>query len=448
MKDMTQFIDQLLLAANNAGVDPAEVYFAESQSFSVSAKQRAIDDYAVSDACGLGLRGTYKGKMGYASTQAFDEAAITQLIEGVIDSATLVESPDQDEIYPAAAKYPKVSKPETDLDSVTARDKIDAVLKLEEAAQCDPRITQVEAACVGSSDFSVRIKNTLGMDLHHADTRFYAGVYPVAREGEDTAVNGKSYAGRMFRDFSPEVLGREAGAETLKALHGRSVPAGEYPVILRWEAVRALLSVFSGIFSAESAQKKLSQLLGREGEIIAAACVNLIDDPLLPGGVSTMPFDGEGTPTFTKHVIRDGKLETLLHNHKTAKKQGVQTTGNAHRSGYAGVVGISPSNFYLAPGAVSLQQAIADMGNGLLIYELGGLHAGANMISGDFSLICKGFKVENGQTTTPVEQITVAGNFYHLLQDIQLVCSDLEFDGGSIGAPSVVMGAMSIAGEG
>ena len=172
--------------------------------------------------------------------------------------------------------------------------------------------------------------------------------------------------------------------------------------------------------SAENAQKKLSLLAGREGETIAASCVTLMDDPLLPGGFASAPFDGEGSACRTKAVIENGVLKTLLH---------------------------SRSNFFFRPGEKDLDSLLADMGEGLLITELGGLHAGANPVSGDFSLIAKGFRVAGGKQGLPVEQITVAGNFYQLLKNIQAVGSDLEFKGSGIGSPSVDIGSIHVAGK-
>lgn len=129
-------------------------------------------------------------------------------------------------------------------------------------------------------------------------------------------------------------------------------------------------------------------------------------------------------PTRKKNVVEKGVLQTLLHNLTTAAKQGVATTGNAAR-GYASAVGVAPSNFYIAPSQESVEAMLARMGEGFLITEVSGLHAGANQISGDFSLLAKGFAVRGGQKAEPVEQITVAGNFFAVLKDVVAVADDL-----------------------
>ena len=151
--------------------------------------------------------------------------------------------------------------------------------------------------------------------------------------------------------------------------------------------------------------------------------------------------------TRTKAVIENGKLTTLLHNLKTARKAGVKTTGNAAKNGYAGTVNVSPSNFYLKPGEKSKEELLADLGNGLVITEVSGLHAGANAISGDFSLIAQGYTVKDGKKDQPVERITVAGNFFQLLKNIRAIGSDLTFPGSPIGSPSVDVGEIAVAGK-
>lgn len=206
-----------------------------------------------------------------------------------------------------------------------------------------------------------------------------------------------------------------------------------------------MLTTFCGMFSAENAQQGLSLLAGKEGETVASMAVTLMDDPLLKDGFASSPFDAEGSASRTKAVIENGVLKTLLHNRKTARKQGVETTGNAARS-YASGMTVAPTNMFFKPGEKSLDELMANMGDGIVITDVSGLHAGANVISGDFSLISGGYMVEGGKRGRSVEQITVAGNFYKLLESIQAVGNDLLFPGGGIGCPSVDVGTLVISG--
>ena len=181
-------------------------------------------------------------------------------------------------------------------------------------------------------------------------------------------------------------------------LEAERMKSGVYPVVIKNTAMADLLTTFCGIFSADNAQKGLSLLAGREGEAIASASVTLTDDPLMPWGMASCPFDREGAATYTKNIIDGGVL-------------------------------------------------LSNLGDGLYLTEVSGLHAGANPISGDFSLLSRGFEIKGGKIVRAVEEFTVAGNFYQLLKDITGVGSDLYFEASPIGSPAVLVKSLSVAGE-
>lgn len=445
--NMDQFMDQLLAAAAQAGIETAEVFCESGDNLSASSIDGAITSYEVSSTCGLSLRGTMNGRMGYASTQAFDEAAIGQLIEGVKESAELAEAEEQDEIFAGETEYPPLAEPETDANDVPAEDKLAMCLALENAAKAaDARVWKVETS-VSTGTETVRLKNSFGLDLTWHDSLCYAYAESIIKDGDATGTGGDIRAAKRFDALSAETIGRQATAESVANLHGSPVEAGAYRVIFRNDAMTSLLRTFSGIFSAENAQQNMSLLGGKEGTVIAAPCVTLMDDPLLPGGMASRPFDAEGSACRTKAVIDAGTLTTLLHSRKTARKQGVETTGNASRPSYTSPVRVAPSNFFFKPGEKSLEELMTDMGNGLVITDLSGLHSGANPTSGDFSLLSKGYTVENGKRGHAVEQITVAGNFYELLKNIRAIGNDLVFFSSSVASPSVDAGTLQVSGK-
>ena len=426
---VNEFLNEVLAAAKAAGIDPAEVYYHGGDSFNVSALDGEISDYKVASSCGVSLRGQYNGKMGSASTEAFDDDAVRQLIDGVKESATLLETDEQDEIFAGEERYPTIEKEESDVATTSAEAKIEKCLKLEALAKAaDPRIVRVPSA----------------LDLQDSGSYFFSYTSLVAKDGASTAVNGKVAVSSRFDGIDPEKIAADAAKETLSQLNASPVPTGEYRVIFRYDAMQSLLQTFWGVFSAENAQQNLSLFAGKEGENVAADVVTIVDDPLMKGGLATSAFDGEGSASRTKKVVDSGKLTTLLHDRKTARKQGVASTGNAARVG--GRIMVAPTNLYIAAGEKSLDELMADVGNGVVITELAGLHAGANPSSGDFSLLSKGYPIENGKRGRAVEQITVAGNFYQLLKSICAVGSDLTFEGSSIGSPSVDAGTLKISG--
>lgn len=446
--DKQQFMDRLLAEAKAQGIDPAEVYFSAGSSFSAGAMNGNIDSYKVSTRQGLGLRGMYQGKMGYASTQAFDEEAIRQLIKGVKEGALLREDEGAEEIYEGDAEYPTVVSYDETLAQVPATAKLDAVLAIEKAAlESVDTVKQCEGTQLSTMSGEVYLRNSYGLNLQHKDNAFIAYTGAIAKDGDSTSTGMAFKCGRDFAKLDVKKLGEEAAQEAASGLHAEPVPAGNYRMILRYDAMQSLLATFCGIFSAENAQQGLSLLKGREGEKIAADCVTLMDDPLLEGGFDSAPFDGEGVASKTKAVVENGVLKTLLHNRKTAKKQGVASTGNALRPGLSAPITVAPTNFFFKPGDKTLAELEADMSDGLVITDLSGLHAGANMTSGDFSLLSKGYLLKDGKRVQPVEQITIAGNFYDVLKNIRAIGSDLIFPASGVGSSSVDVGTLTAAGK-
>ena len=443
-----QFIQALLDEALKAGIEAAEIYLSSGDRFKAMCVKGEITNYTVNATRGLSLRGLYQGKMGYAATEAFDEAAVAQLVEAVKESASLTEDEDVQEIYPGDKEYPQADNYNPALDQVDEGRKLALIQEIEKKALAlDERITALNYNMISTSSGETRIVNSYGLNLKHRDNMAVCYVSATAKEGDRVSTGSGFKVTRNFEEMDADAIAKEAVDEALFMLKAAPVPSGAYRAIIEAKCMPDMLGAFDGVFSAESAQKGLSLLAGKEGEMIAAEAVTLMDDPLLPGGLASQPFDAEGVATRTKAVIEKGKLTTLLHNLKTARKAGVKTTGNAAKAGYAGAVNVSPSNFFLAPGEKTLAQLMADMGDGLVITDVSGLHAGANAISGDFSLIAQGYTVKNGKKDAPVEQITVAGNFYQLLKNIRAVGSDLLFPGSSIGSPSVDVGEISVAGK-
>ena len=247
--------------------------------------------------------------------------------------------------------------------------------------------------------------------------------------------------------FDLEGCAKDAARDAARKFGASTIPSGKYPVVLEKHAASALLRGFFSLFSGESAQKGLSLLAGKEGEVIAAPCVSIVDDPLLEA--NPRPFDDEGVPSVCTEVVKDGVLKTLLHNLKTAAKAGCASTSNGGRGSAASPVGVAPSNFMIVPSETSYESLLEHMGEGLIIRDVSGLHAGLDPISGDFSLLAGGWLQKDGKLQ-PVEQITVAGNFFTLLKEVEEVGADLWLgipQGSVVASPSLRIRGLMVSGS-
>ena len=202
------------------------------------------------------------------------------------------------------------------------------------------------------------------------------------------------------------------------------------------------MGLFVFMLSGKTVMEGKSRFADKLNQRVASELFTLTDDPLLPGGKGNRPFDSEGTPAQRLQLIENGVLKSFFHNSATAKALSHDNTGHAQRS-YKSTLGVGPSNLFVEPGeGVTPQQ-------GVIITDLMGVHAGANPISGDFSLQAFGLNVEGGEVTHPLENFAVSGNLSELLMNITGVGSELEWFpyGGILGAPMVEVEELSFAGE-
>ena len=441
------YIKELLAQAKAAGIEAADAYLSEKENFSAMRNNGALEDYQSNHTRGLGFRGLVNGRMGYASTEALDEESIGQLIRGVIESATLCESDDEQPLYQGGGQVPELELYQPELDKVAPEAKLAKIEAMENACKAADSRYLNGYNMVETTKHTVRIANSFGMDQTYTEN--FCNLYCNAnvKEGDNVSTGGFVQISRDFDALDPDRLARDSVDQAVKGLNAEPVASGKYHVVFWNEALVSLLGVFSTVFSAETEQMGLSLLSGKLGETIAAPCVTLVDDPLRPDCLGSRPFDDEGVPSHQHMLVENGVFRTFLHNLKTARKAGVESTGNGSKADYSSPVRVAPSNLYFEPGALSFEELLSQVGDGIVITEVSGLHAGANPVSGDFSLLSKGYTIENGRKGRAVEQITVAGNFYTMLKNIREVGSDLEFFGSSYGSPSVDVGEMTVAGK-
>jgi len=188
-----------------------------------------------------------------------------------------------------------------------------------------------------------------------------------------------------------------------------------------------------------------SLLKGKMGQKVANELITIVDDALHPEGSSSRYFDSEGYPSQRTVLIEKGELKSYLHNTKTALKDKVKSTGNGSRS-YKGSLGISPSNLILEPGSNKVSDLLSKYDRIIEIVALQGMHAGASTISGDFSLSAEGFLYENGKKQYSLRPFTVSGNFLDMLQNVEMIADNFQFNSSSIGASSVLIKELAISG--
>lgn len=447
--ELNLFVKELFSKAQEEGFSEYEVYYVDRESLSISVYKEEVEKYNLNNSAGLSFRGKFGDRIGYSYTEILDEDAIEMLVKKAKENVLAIENNDIQFIYEGDKEYKEISTYHEELEDIPADKLINIAISMEKEAKkyCN-KVESFSGCSVSYSSGKYGIINSKGLNLSNKSNLLTAYVVPIVKD-LDKMYDGCGYVvAKSLNDVKPDKIAKMGVDEALSKIGGTSIASGNYRVIINNEAMVSLLSTFTGIFSGDAVQKGLSLLKDKEGEIIATDIVNLVDDPHLEDGLASVSFDDEGVATLKTYLIKNGKLNSLLHNLKTANKAGVKSTGNGFKASYASPISVSPTNFYIEPGINSLEEMTKKINKGLIITDFAGLHSGANSITGDFSLAAKGFYIEDGIKTHPVEQITVAGNFFTLLNNIEEIGSDLKFPMSSVGSPSIIIKELSIAGEG
>lgn len=447
--DFATFKKAVIAKVEAMGIKEYELYYQAAESTAVSAFQHEISQFSSSTEGGVCFRCIVNGKMGYASTEAMCEAEAAAIVDRAVDNATTLEAEEPVFLGEGGKTYTPVKSSLRPLPS--AETLIGKVLQTQEKLYAThPAVVDGSTTQGIAERSSIAICNSKGLDLSYENAVTGYVVGAVVAQGEEKANDYQIKLGDL-ETLDTDALTNKAVKTALEKLGGEAAPTAICPVVFDPEAMSDLLETFCSIFSSENAQKGLSRLADMEGKTLASEAVTLVDDPFHKDNPMPIPFDAEGSPTYRKNVIEKGVLNTLLYNLKTAAVAGKETTGNASKAGYAAPVGIRPFTMYIAPGVLTEDQLLEKAGSGVYINSLGGLHAGANTVSGDFSLQSEGFLIENGVKTKHVKSFTVAGNFYQLLKNITAVADNTQIPMAlgmtAFGAPSVLVENLSVAGK-
>ena len=446
--NFNEFKQAVIAKCNELGIAEYELYYQVGGSTEVGVFMHEVNEFTSSLDGGVCFRCIVDGKMGYASTQALSENEARAVVERAMDNAKTLEAEDEVFLGEGGQTYEPLELHPYALPAT--EELIAAALKTQETLYTQEGVIDGCQSQGLMQQSKIAIFNSKGLDLSYENSA--AGLITVAVVTNGTEMeNSFEFKLGKLDTIDIDALTRKAAADARQKLGGEVAPTGQYPVIFNPDAMCSLLQVFSSIFSSEAAQKGLSKLADAEGQVIASELVTLVDDPFHKENPEPRNFDAEGSPTHCKNVIEKGVLNTLLYNLKTAHKAGKKTTGNGSKGGYTSPVGISPYTMYLAGGDMTEEELLRKAGNGVYITDLSGLHAGANAISGDFSLQSAGFMVENGVKTTYVKSFTVAGNFYDLLKNIVAVADNVKLPmpmgKTTFGAPTVWVDGLSVAGK-
>jgi PmbA protein len=431
--------EYLLQRAKAMEID-AEVLATYTRELTVQAHGGKVEEITQATQGGVGVRVVLEGKTGYAYSEERTPAALDWVLTEAHENALLQS--ETGGFLPAGANLGQHDLLGEGL-SAPLEQKRQAALQVESALRADPRMRQVQMTRYTENETLAALGSTRGVAGAYRNGYSALMAYAVMGEGSSLKQALEIELSKEFHSLEPGRTAQEFIQKTGRLLGARPLKTGRYRAYFEPKAFGQLLAVM-GMFmlSAKNVLEGKSLLAGKVGQKIASEIFTLIDDPTLPGGLASRPFDAEGSPARRTVLIENGVLRTFAHNSETAHKMGVQNTGHAARS-YKGVLGVAPTNLFVEPGQGVKQK------DGIVITDMMGLHAGANPISGEFSLQALGLKLEGGEVAYPVENFTVAGSFLELLLSVTALGTELEWHPlmGIVGSPMVEVAELSFAGS-
>lgn len=429
--------------ARAAGADAADAVFASDTALDVSVRLGALEDVGRSESAELGLRVFAGQRSASVSTSDFTDAAIDALVERAVAMAR--EAPE--DAWAGLAPQERLmhgAPPQLDLDDggeASPESLREAALAAEDAARAVAGVTNSEGGSASAARSIWALATSHGFAAAYATTSYGLSASVLAGEGGAMVRDYAYHSTRRRHDLeSAAAIGSRAGKRAVGRANPGRIESGAMPVVFDPRVGSSLLGHFIGAIGGQAITRRTSFLLDALGTAVFAPGVEISDDPHRPRGLRSRPFDGEGLPVSPMAFVQDGVLETWLLDSASARQLGLEPTGHAAR-GVGGAPGVSTSNLHMAAGHHSVQALLGDITRGIYVTELIGM--GVNGVTGDYSRGAAGFRIENGAITTPVAELTIAGNLKDMYRELT-PANDLEFRYAT-NVPTIRIDGMTIA---
>jgi PmbA protein len=445
MPNILELAQLAVASAMKAGAQWAEASVASGRSVGVIVENSSIRECEVVRDYGIGVRAFHRGGVGSATITWLTEDAARKVGEQAAEMARATHGDPEFVSLPDPAPWTEVDGL---WDDAVAGLAASTVVDWCRDSIAEAREVAAEVSLSGGGHLATgerALASSTGVAFWRKGTDVALDFQAVISHGDDVGAYFEYDAGRRLADFEPVGVARKATQIALTYLGAKHIESGRMPLVLGPLAASALIGSTLGAANAEGVQRKRSFMVGKEGAQIAAPCLTVREEPLVPAGMGSSPVDGEGVPKAARKLLDAGVLTTFMHNSYTANKARVANTAHATRGGYSPAVGIGFGNLQVDRGDKTEAELIGEISDGLYI-AYGGLQPeGA---TGDISATVDfGFKIENGKLTYPVATTMVGSDAFEMLGNVDAVSSDYREDPGSI-VPSLRVRDIMVVGGG
>jgi len=436
--DLQSIIERALEEARARGASQAEAAVSQDTGLSVSVRLGEVETLEHQRDRSMGITVYFGQRKGSASTADFSLDAVRATVAKACSIARFTAEDACSGLADAAL----MARAPSNLDlshpwDITADRAIEIAKSCEASALAfDPRINNSEGASLGTHQGLHVYGNTYGFVGGYPTTSHSLSCVVLAGTGEDMQRDYWYSSSRDWHELEQaEAIGRESARRTIARLGPRRLSTRRAPVLFVPEIARGLIGHFTAAIRGSSQYRQSSFLLNSVGEQVFPPGFFIAERPHIPKAVGSAPFDDEGVATRDRELVADGVLTGYILSSYSARKLGLETTGNAG----------GPHNLLVRPNlAGGMGALLPRLGTGLLVTELMG--QGVNMVTGDYSRGAAGFWVENGSIQYPVAEITIAGNLRDMLKGIAAVGDDVD-ERGATRVGSILLPEMTIAGD-
>ena len=445
MSELLDLAQAAVEAAQAAGADFCDAFCSDATDVSVEVEKSSINSCSTIRDQGLSVRAYVNGGQGLATVQQLSADAARETAQRAVALARAAH-PDPDFVRlpdpTEAEEVPELFDEE--MASLDAGAFVDWCLRgIDEArAVADDAIVQGGAG-VGWGDSA--LASSTGVAISKRGSSAGLSFFVIIPRGDDIGTYFEQDMARRMADLDIDGIGEKAAREAIRQLGSKPVPTARVPLVLGPLATMGFVGSVIGAAEANGVQRNRSWLAGREGERIASEVLTLREDPLVPAGLRSSAYDGEGVARTPCALIDAGVLTTYLHNSYTAFKAGVEPTGHASRGGYGSGVGIGMSNQQIQLGDRTEAELISEIDEGIYVAYAG---ISPSSVTGEVSTTLDfGFRIENGECTSPISTTLIGSTGDELLSNIDAISSDYREEPGLI-LPSMRITDVQIASEG
>ncbi|MEX0798593.1 MAG: TldD/PmbA family protein [Bacteriovoracaceae bacterium] len=443
-----ELMEKLLDRAKKAGADGADVVFSSGKSLSMSAQEGDIDTYKVSGSKIAGIRVIKNNKVGISYTEAFDDEALSDTAKKAVENSSFGEENEFETIdnYIEDDLVHMGEVEQAAQEDISTEEKIATCLKLEsEVKSKDERVKGVPYNGLSEASVEGYYLNSLGAFCY--DFEHYVSAYTssLVKEGDKSSMYYHGTIGKHFNQLDWRKCVEESFQHSINWLKAEPLKTGSYDVIFSSDEFQSLFGAFRGVFSAKKAQEKSHPLIDKLGKTLATEELTIVDSPMYEKSFFKSPFDSEGYVRKDVTLVENGVFKNLLHNSATSKYFGIENTCRAARSAKS-ALGVGGTTTVIQPGKKS-DKALKE-GEYFEVYQMQGLHSGLNFMSGDFSFGASGYLCKNGERIRPINGVTVAGNFYKMLNEVAGIGDEiLSSSGKDFFSPLIRFSSLKVAGN-